>query len=777
MIGQTIGHFQVLAKLGAGGMGEVYLAEDTRLHRKVALKFLSAGLAAEPQAGRRLLREARAAAALNHPNIVTIYDVIEHAGQIFIAMENLEGRTLRELMGSPGGTAEDRPGSGPVTCTGTAGFQPPGGFPGGGPLPPAMAVDIVRQIAAGLAAAHGKGVIHRDVKPENIMACQSGQVKICDFGVARLTAAGHPAGTGSIRGTPAYMAPEHLLGREACPADDLWSLGMVFYELLTGRLPCPDLVPPSNVYGNLFRQPEPETDAIPEGLRTIISRCLAKDSGLRPASAGELIRWLDDYTGGRPAPAGTGAPVRIPSIAVLPFANLSNDPENEYFGDGLAEDLINALVQISGLRVVARTSSFAFKGRGEDIRKIGQLLNVQHLLEGSVRRSGRKLRITVQLVEAAGGFHLWSEQFDREWQDIFAIQDEITAAITRKLQLNLLNNLPPAAPARPGNLDAWDLYLRGRHLAAQLTTAAMQQAIGVFQQMCTLEPSSALARAGIAGAYYYLGYSGAASPHEVFPQARQAALDAIALDPGLAAAHCWLGRVLIHYDWDWPRAEAELQLALRLNPREAETLTGYGTWLMATGRLPEAREELALALSLDPRSRHAIFNFGLVLLRSGRVEESIPYWEKLQDLGYLPYAQWMLGHTRCLRGDFTGGLPLIREGLRVSGRNQLILAGLAWCLARTGQREEALAIAAGMEIPAAGERVRPYLLGKIYTGLEDRDGAFAWLDQAWHQHDPSLAFILTDETMTGLHGDPRFADLLARLNLPPGVRLGSGMQT
>jgi serine/threonine protein kinase len=543
MIGQNISHYKILEKLGEGGMGVVYKAEDTKLKRIVALKFLPPELTRDPEAKERFIHEAQAASALDHPNICTIYEIGEtDEGQLFIAMACCEGETLKKKI--------ER-----------------------GPLKIDDTNDVALQVAQGLRKAHEKGIVHRDIKPTNIIVTTDGVVKIVDFGLAKLVRQTRVTKAGTTVGTVAYMSPEQARGEEVDHRTDIWSIGIVLYEMLTGLRPFRSEYDQALVYSILNEEPEPLKSLrpdVPTELEQVVEKALHKDLGKRVQQIGELVSALNslkkkrEMEGDKTHPEPKGV---LPSIAVIPFVNMSADPENEYFSDGLAEELINALSKLEGLHVVARTSAFRFRGKDIDIREIGKQLNVNTILEGSVRKAGNRLRITAQLIKVADGYHLWSERFDRELQDVFAIQDEISLAIVDNLKVKLLGgDRERLAKRYKDNFEVYDLYLKGRYYLNTITEEGIKKSLDYFQQAIQKDPSCALAYAGTAGAYGVLAVLGLAASGEVIPRAKSELLKALELDDYLAEAHAWLGEINLGYYWDWSAAEKELKRAIELKP-------------------------------------------------------------------------------------------------------------------------------------------------------------------------------------------------------------------
>ncbi len=774
-VGTTIGRYAIVATLGAGGMGEVFRAHDGRLDREVALKILPQVLAADEERMTRFVREAKSASALNHPNILTIHEIGEAGGYHYLATELVVGKTLRDLIGH-------------------------------GPLPVSDCVEIATQAAAALAAAHDAGIVHRDIKPENVMVRSDGLVKVLDFGLAKwrdpqALDSVDPAGVtldtphtrpGVLLGTIAYMSPEQSRGKPVDGRTDLWSLGVVLYEMLTGRQPFEGDSSVDVLADILHRDPPPLTlrrEDAPAELAALVGRLLAKRTDERPATARELRSQLQGVQARLELPADlerhsspsqrsarpSSAPFRSGAahsgarhaIAVLPFRNLSADPENEYFCDGLAEELLNALAKIDGLRVAARTSAFAFKGKKESLSEIGRALGVTTVLEGSVRTSGKRMRIAVQLANAADGFHVWSERYDRELQDIFDVQDEITLAVVDALKIKLFGDERAAALKRgTEDAEAYRLYLKGKYSWNQRTADSLRQAVELYQQAIEQDPSYALAYAGLAETYVLFGWLSVAPPKESMPRARAAALKALELDDTAAEAHAALGVYLSFYAWDQPASERSLRRAIELEPSSATAHHWLGNIaLLAMGRWDESLAEVRRAGELDPLSPSIASDTGVTLLYARRFDEAIAQFQKTLALDPRFYvARYHLGQALHSSGRVEEAIAEYEKCLE-SDDDPWVRALLARSLARAGRRDEAIRHRDELLAVSTRRYVPNVALAIVHAALDEKDEALHWLERDFAERSLYPPFYAVDPVFDRLRDDARFENLVRRVRL------------
>ena len=749
MVGKTISHYKILEKLGGGGMGVVYKAEDTRLGRNVALKFLPEKFAENREALERFQREARAASALNHPNICTIHDIGEHEGQPFIVMESLEGQTLRSRM------ADKR-------------------------LEKEELLELAIQITGALAAAHQKGIIHRDIKPDNVFITESGLVKLLDFGLAKLAVDQDMStaltAVGTAVGTPYYMSPEQLLEKELDARSDIFSFGTLLYEMASNTLPFTgqDI----KVVFNRILNSAPSSlmdlnPDLPAELDRLIQKALEKDREIRYQSAKEVLVDLKRLK--RQADSSRIiSTVKVetrdqPSIAVLPFSNMSTDPEQEYFCDGMAEEIINALTRAKGLRVVARTSAFAFRGRQLDVREIGDKLNVKHILEGSVRKAGPRLRITAQLISVSDGYHLWSERFDRDLDDIFAIQDEISLAIVDKLQVELLGSEREALVKRhTDRVDLHNLYLLGRYHWNRFTEESAKQCQEYFEKALSLDPTYAPAHAGMA--MLYLQQSGGGVnvvPAKVaVPRARAAAQEALATDPTNNEAHRALAVCSIFYERDWSAALLHCKRAFEVEPSAAENHQTYAYYLSAAGRHKEAMSEIERAVELDPISPLILVNAAWVYYLARDFDTARQYCDRCLTLdSNFPWAHVIMGRLEIQRGRLDEAI----SALKTSKIRIVSDAYLGFAYGASQRHERAREILSDLEKACKTGLGSAYFLALVHLGLGENDQALSCLEVADKER-PAATVLTTwwrpDPMWDPLRSDPRFQDLVRGMNFP-----------
>jgi serine/threonine-protein kinase len=740
--GLFAGRYRILRLLGRGGMGVVYQAEDVRLKRHVALKFLGAALSAHPQARSRFLREAQAAAALDDPHVCTVYEAGEDQGRAYIAMAFIDGPTLKDRIAAA-------------------------------PLAIDEVVAIARDVAAGLAAAHARGVVHRDIKPGNVLLAGGRVARITDFGLARIEGAGDASKTAGAGGTPAYMSPEQVQGLPTDHRTDIWSLGCVIHEMLTGRSPFSTASGHPDIFA-ILHGPPPAVEAfrpdVPAPLAAIVACCLQPDLRRRYQSASSLLADLEAAVHPGPAaPDPRRAREDVPSIAVLPFADMSPDRTQEYFAEGMAEEIIHALARIEGIRVVARTSSFALKGKGLDVREIGRMLNVGAVLEGSVRASGSRLRITAQLINVDDGFHVWSERFDREAGDVFAVQDEITASIVDRLAVALhVAERAALGRRRPVDPVAYSLFLKGQYFHHRLAADTVEVALRSFGEAIAKDPTFARAHAGIATVWGDLAAFNLAPPGAAWPKARVALEQALALDPELSDAHVTAASMALWYEWDWTAAEAGYRRALALNPGDAWARGCYGWFLLNRRRFDECGAAIRQALASDPLSP-MLYGFAVGLHAAcRRNDEALADFRRAVELAptfSLPYFHAAVAYQSQGRLDEAAAVldAGSRQGLTVFWAD--CIRGIV--LAKQGHRDGAAAVLARMIEQRERADVSCASIAWVAACLGDVDAAFAWFDRGYEGRDGLMAWVhvYTDIFVPALARDPRFHAHLERMHL------------
>ena len=761
------GRYEIEREIGQGAFATVYLAHDARHERRVALKVLNADPSSQ-DGEIRFIREIRLLARLQHPNILPLHDSGHVEALLYYLMPYVSGETLRIRM------SRERQ------------------------LPIDVAVRIAGEVADALAYAHGQGIIHRDIKPENILL-SGGHAVVADFGIARAIDVGGVqqltrTGMGGP-GTPAYMSPEQLLGEhELDGRSDIYSLGAVLYEMLTGKPPFAG----KEGFVKRFTEPPPRPSAsrkeIPAWLDAVVNKTLERNPADRYTGAEDLVRALSAQTAPGPVsgsaretqrtgltaiqtdsrqyqtPVTSAARVREveqASIGVLPFANMSADPDNEYFSDGITEEILNALTRIPSLKVASRTSSFALKGQALDISEVGRRLNVKTILEGSVRRAGSRVRITAQLINAIDGYHLWSERYDRELQDVFEIQEEVARAIVERLKVKLTANEAAALGMRhTENLEAYELYLRGRHCWYRWNIRGMtEKAMGFFKAALDEDPEYALAYHGLADGYSIPGLYGFLPPSVAAPKALAAATRAVELAPELAETRTSLG-VAHLLQWNWSAAESSLLHAIDLNPRYAPAHSFYSWFLSTSGRQKEAGEQAQIGYDLDPLSPTTAGIAALVSYHGGKYDQAIRECQRVieKDPGsFLGLLGISLSYAA--KGMYTEAIGHTERASKRSPDVNFMRGLLGAVYAMAGQRDSANAVLEDLTERSRKTYVGPVLFSWIYAGLDERDRAFEWLDRACEERSCTLGLGIRFPLYAQLSSDPRFGECLSRLGL------------
>jgi serine/threonine-protein kinase len=772
IIGQTFSHYRILEKLGEGGMGLVYKAEDTRLRRPVALKILPRELTFNEEAKGRFLREAQAASTLDHPNVCTIYEADQTADGIsFIAMAWCDGEPLTQRLQR-------------------------------GPMGLEEALDTAIQVGSGLMKAHGAGIVHRDLKPANVMLTREGQAKIVDFGLAKLRGGTRVTRANTTLGTIEYMSPEQARGEEVDQRTDIWSLGCLLYEMFTGRTPFKGEYEQAVIYSILNTPPQPITalrSGIPLELERIVMKALEKDREDRYHNAGDLIvdlRRVQRSIGGEtrpPPPRGKVSDLRIraytaalafiviavgvaiiidpfpsdvskdrKSVAVLPFANLTGDAEEDYFSDGITDDILTQLCKIGDLRVISRTTMQQYRNTDKSVREIGAELNAGAVLEGSVRRAGDRVRIVAQLIDAGSDDHLWAETYDRNIEDILEVQTEIARRIADALQATLSEAESQRLRSPPSvNPEAYNLVLEGGYYLVRGTRKDVDEAISKFRQALAIDPGSARAWASLATAYARQADLGALSTEEGYARAREAAVKALELDSQLAQGHTIMGWIKRSYDWDWTGAETECRKALELAPGDVSVIRNMANLQKSLGRFDEAILLMERASELDPKKAPIHTSLGLLSMYAGRLGAASAAYRKAIELNpEYPAAHTFLGLVLLLQGKTDEAISSIQSETDEGWK----LYGLAQAFHGAGRAAEADSALKLLIIRYGKEST--YQVAQAYAFRGEVDSAFVWLERAYAARDAGLSEFKGDPFMRNLEPDRRYSTLMKKLKLP-----------
>ncbi len=729
-------------------MGSVYKVLDTEINSKVALKLINPKVASDASMIDRFRNELRTAREISHKNVCRMYDLGKDSGTFFITMEYVAGEDLRTMIRMSRQLA-----------VGTA-------------------VTIMRQICEGIAEAHRAGVIHRDLKPANIMIDRQGNAKVMDFGIARSAAL--TAGEREIVGTPEYMAPEQSLGDDVDHRSDIYSLGVLFFEALTGKLPFRG-EGGASIVSKQRSQPPPNprqlNPQIPEQICRLILKCMEKDPRSRYQDVGELSAELEKIerslfpvqqkAAETPSPAEDSDSAGKYTVAVLPFANMSPEPGQDYFCDGLAEEILNALSKIRDFRVVSRTSVFSFKGKDIDVRDVGRTFEADSVLEGSVRKTGDRLRITVRLVNVADGFQLWSESYDRDMTDIFAVQDEITLAILDKFKVKLQATEKAQLLKRyTDNVEAYECYLKGRYFWNGRYAGGLQKALEFFNLAINKDPLHAPSHAGIADSFSILGMYGLVQPKVAYSKAKEALRKALEIDDCLGEGYASLGFINLFYDWDWEAAETHFKRALALNPNDAIAHIWYSLYFYVLGRYDEALKEARRAQKLEPLSLVVNTLVGVAMFGAGRRDEAFRFFESVTEMDPSFSFNFIYLGGACLAAGRMEDAMAAFEKLAALSNAPFPLGLLGFASASAGRKERALEILNQLTEVAKKRYVSPYYFSVIWAGLGDADKTFQYLDAAYEERESFLAVLRRWPFFEAFGSDPRLLSIQKKIGLP-----------